>query len=245
MNVRELITLVEHKSSSYAPRTYVNAAAGDVTLVVAVDHTTAGEKCTRKAVGDDYKLFAITPRERDKLSCSRLLFAKLRKLNAKVLNIAGNGISTFAKHGATQQAVNQYVYDLLKPVAEHWKLEKIVSGGQTGTDMAGAVAAAALGIPAVLTFPKGFKQRFEDGVDVLMDEDAIYRQIEEGVAALKHVRHAPVGTKVTTDYSGKVTQHEIVERTYGISQSGVMIRVIPVIPKSMGDFVDSDWFELA
>lgn len=246
MGIRELVKLVEHKSSSYAPRTYVNAAAGDITLVVAIDHTTAGEKCTRKAVGDDNKLFAVTPRKQDKLSTSRLLFAKLRKMDAHTINVAGNGIYTFSKHGATQEAVNQYVYDILKPVADHWNIEKIVSGGQTGTDMAGAVAAVALGIPVVMTFPKGFKQRFQDGVDITQLEDMIYRQIEDGVEALKHARHANVGAVVSTDLSGDVTIHRIKAKMYSaVSQSGTMLQVSPAVPKThegVNTWIDSDWF---
>lgn len=241
---RKLIKLVEHKSSSYGPRTYVNAASGDITIALAVDHTTAGEKCTRKAVGDPDKLFAITPRERDRVEVSRMLFSKMRRMDAHNLNVAGNGIYTLSKHGVSQQAVNQYVFDLLKPVADHWEIKLIVSGGQTGVDMAGAVAAAALGIPAVLTFPKGFKQRFEDGVDIEQTEETIYRQIEEGVAALKDARHVNVGAYVQTDYSGIVTSHKVVAKEYSRSQSGVVFQLSPPVRKSGGAdaWIDSDWF---
>ena len=43
-----MIELLEHTSSSYGPRTWHNAAQG-VTLAVAVDFSTAGEKLTTKA----------------------------------------------------------------------------------------------------------------------------------------------------------------------------------------------------
>ena len=42
-----MLILKEHKSSSYAPRTYYNAAQG-VTLAVAVDHNTAGRGVHKK-----------------------------------------------------------------------------------------------------------------------------------------------------------------------------------------------------
>ena len=220
-----------------------------MTIAMAVDHNTAGERCTRKAVdstrGRD-ALFAITPRERDKLAISRLLYAKVRNKGARVLNIAGNGIYTLSKEGITQQAINQYVYDILRPVVAHWEFDCFVSGGQTGVDMAGAVAAAALGLPATLTFPLGYKQRFEDGVDVCMTPDQIYKQIEDGVAALKHARHAPVGVFVRTNFSGSETTHKVVERLQMQSQSGVGFRVTPAVPKSGGEgaWIDSDWFEV-
>lgn len=43
-----MLHIAQHKSSSYAPRTYANASQG-VTLAVAVDFNTAGERLTTKA----------------------------------------------------------------------------------------------------------------------------------------------------------------------------------------------------
>lgn len=103
----------------------------------------------------------------DKLKCSRLLYSTLKKTGCRVVNVAGNGIYHFKELGVTQEDINQYVYDILKPVAQHIELEKIVSGGQTGADIAGLVAAVALGVYAVGTYPKGFKMRYEKGVDTL------------------------------------------------------------------------------
>lgn len=48
-----MLTILEHKSSSYAPRTYENAAKADVTIAIAVDYNTAGERLTHKAAGGE------------------------------------------------------------------------------------------------------------------------------------------------------------------------------------------------
>lgn len=53
------------------------------------------------------------------------------------------------------------------------------------------------------------------------------------------------GLVVTTDYSGKITEHKIVARMHDCpSQSRIMFQVTPAVPKSGGkdSFIDSDWF---
>ena len=161
------LTIIEHKSSSYAPRTYHNASQG-VTLAVAVDFNTAGERLTHKASngkivqvqwGTDYD------------SAARELYKMLRKHQCHVLNIAGNSIATLSKHGVSQIEANQFIYDVVKLVNTHWKLDRIVSGGQTGMDVAGLVTGVALGIETIGTWPKGMLIRLETGKDISWSED--------------------------------------------------------------------------
>lgn len=159
-----MITLLEHKSSSYAPRTYHNAAQG-VTLAYAVDHSTAGEKLTQKAAGD--KIVKVDALHTfDHLQPARDLYAMLKKHDCHVVNVAGNGIYTFAKHGYGQRNVNQAINDILYTVNQHWPIHHVVSGGQTGADLAGLIAAAHMDIDCTGMWPKGFKMRFADGIDV-------------------------------------------------------------------------------
>lgn len=161
-----MINLQEHSSSSYAPRTWHNASQG-VTLAVAVDFSTAGEKLTTKAaqkngiVHLDARNFAT-----GWLPAARELYAKLKDKDLHVINVAGNGIYTYQKHGFTQEGVNNMVRLVLEKVSEHWKIEHVVSGGQTGSDFAGLVSAAKLDIPCTGTWPRGFKMRYSDGIDV-------------------------------------------------------------------------------
>ncbi len=100
------------------------------------------------------------------------------------INIAGNGIYTLHKHGLNQAYVNELVYNVLKIALKDGTLKRIYTGGQTGVDLAGAVAGYALGIPTEVTLPKGFKQRFADGIDVDGTEDSIREQIYNGVKQL-------------------------------------------------------------
>jgi hypothetical protein len=160
-----MINLKEHSSSSYAPRTYHNAAQG-VTLAIAADFNTAGERLTTKAANGmivhlDAKKFTT-----DWLPAARKLYKMLTSNDIRVVNVAGNGIYTLNKHGITQITMNDMVRQVLHQIDTHWPLEHVVSGGQTGADLAGLIAAAKIGIPCTGMWPKGYKMRFEDGVDV-------------------------------------------------------------------------------
>ncbi len=178
-----MIELKEHKSSSYAPRTYHNASQG-VTLAVAVNHYTAGEKLTQKAAGD--KIVKIDYfHGMDELYPARALYVMLKKQECPVVNVAGNGIYTLATKGVTQKDINQYVYNILKKVHEHLPLSCIVSGGQTGADLAGLVAGYKLGIQTTGMWPNGYKMRFEDGKDVNMNKEEILKMIIEYAEELK------------------------------------------------------------
>lgn len=177
------LIIKEHKSASYAPRTYHNASQG-VTLAIAVDFTTAGEKLTHKAANG--KIVQVDWfNTLDKLYPARVLYSMLKKHNCHIVNVAGNGIYTLSKHGVTQGEANQYVFDILSLVHHHWPITQIVSGGQTGMDIAGLVAGVALGIETIGTWPKGYKMRFEDGKDVDLSEEWIYNYIVTQVAELE------------------------------------------------------------
>lgn len=158
-----MIYIREHTSSSYAPRTWHNAAQG-VTLAYAVDHTTAGEKLTQKA--SKGKIVMVHAGEHDDLMAARALYITLKHYDCHVINIAGNGIYTFAKHGFSQQNVNDAIYNILNHLQPHWRIDHIVSGGQSGADLAGLIAAQRLGVDCTGMWPKGYKMRFEDGKDV-------------------------------------------------------------------------------
>lgn len=156
------LTIQEHSSNKYTPRTYANAKSAELTVAIAADFTTAGEKCTHRAAGDNYLplWYFTTP-----LLASRELYKACKRFNVKTLNVAGNGIYTLEKYNLTQKEVNQRVYDIISLVHKHYPIEKIISGGQTGVDMAGLVTAVKLGIPCVGTLPKGFIMRDSGGVD--------------------------------------------------------------------------------
>jgi hypothetical protein len=159
------LTVNEHKSQSYAPRTYHNAAQG-CTLAIAVDFNTAGERLTHKAAKGKIVQQEFNIIFWDEAIPARKLYSMLKKYDCHTVNIAGNSIYTLQKKGVTQKEANQYVYDILKLVNTHWPITKVVSGGQTGMDMAGLVAGVALGLETEATYPKGFLMRLVDGTDV-------------------------------------------------------------------------------
>lgn len=132
-----MLEIVEHPSAGYKPRTLHNAQQADATIAFAVDFSTAGEKLTRKAAGDKY---LAVPLGTDTLDAARSIFRFLRERHAGVLNIAGNGIYALSSHEWTQWACNAYIHFIISKVHEHRPIGQILTGGQTGVDLAGAVA---------------------------------------------------------------------------------------------------------
>lgn len=179
----EGVTVVEHPVFGYRDRTLHNAKA-DVTMALAVDFTTAGERLTAKAAG---KKLVQQPLGAKSSVIAEAVIAHMKKLEAKSLNVAGNGIYTLAEKGLTQEQVNDQVYKVLYRVHKAVGIEKIVTGGQTGVDIAGAIAARKLGIPVEVTMPKGFLQRNAAGKDLRHTQAEIMKQIEDGAKALKTI----------------------------------------------------------
>jgi hypothetical protein len=169
-----MLTIIQHSSPNYPPRTYFNATNSDITLAFAIDFSTAGEKLTKRAAGERY--FAASLLD-DPIETARTIYRELRRREARTVNIAGNGIYTMAKHGWTQEAINAHLYDIFSPVHSHWQITKILSGGQTGIDIAGIIVAQALRIPATATLPYGFIQRGLDNKDFSRSENSIKLEV--------------------------------------------------------------------
>ena len=173
----------EHEKSGYRDRTIDNARSAALTAAFAVDFETAGERLTRRGAGESY---LACPLSDDPTNAARAIYRRLRNggTAAPTINIAGNGMHTLHKHGWTQERANGYVFEALAKVHEHWPIGRIISGGQTGIDTAGIVAARAIGIPATALLPRGFVQRDRDGADAPMDPAEIRRRIIEWSTAL-------------------------------------------------------------
>jgi predicted Rossmann-fold nucleotide-binding protein len=99
---RDLYGMVEHMSESYAPRTYANAAAADVTIRIAANFGSAGEICTAKAiaragtVSADISVYNFcSVRDADIAAAVRLV-QELAGLTGRpvVINFAGNSERT-------------------------------------------------------------------------------------------------------------------------------------------------------
>ncbi|AUR87503.1 hypothetical protein NVP1101O_092 [Vibrio phage 1.101.O._10N.261.45.C6] len=173
------LTICEHKSPSYVPRTWHNASSADLTVAFAVDFDSAGERLTKKAALETSGNYIHFDLRSDPVVCARHLYVKMKQGDFKTLNIAGNGVYTTMRYGFNQNKVNQFVLDVLTPVHEHITIEHIVSGGQSACDLAGGIASIILDIPCVMTYPKGYLQRWEDGKDVTMKKDVVLKMISK------------------------------------------------------------------
>ena len=173
------IDFQEEPTEGYKNRTVKNASA-DATIALAYDFTSAGEKLTKSSVIDQNKKYIplSIPKKTDTSDVNNasiktqidIIVNALNSVNAKTLNIAGNGIYTMKDAGWNQEEVDLMTYRILKGVLESPNLKnKIVSirsGGQTGFDEAGAKAGIMLGIPTSILAPKGWKFRNESGTDI-------------------------------------------------------------------------------
>lgn len=148
--------IVEHSSDLYKPRTLHNAQSADLTVAFAIDFTTAGERLTKKAANWRYVAISLNM---ESIEAARILYKACRHFNVSTLNVAGNGIYSLAEFGWTQESLNQWIFDVIALVHKHRPFDKIISGGQTGVDLAGGVAAESLSVTCVMTLPKGLIQR--------------------------------------------------------------------------------------
>lgn len=175
------LRLLQHHSSSYAPRTAINATSGALTVAFAEDFDTVGERLTKRMAG---ALYVDIPLSWEPVDAARRLFKAMRYHSLSSLNVAGNGIYTLQDKW-TQGDVNKWVFEVLSTVNAHLPIESVRSGGQTGADMAGLTAAYAIGIPEVIGFfPRGFIQRGGDKVDREHTSEEIRRQILLSAEAL-------------------------------------------------------------
>lgn len=219
------VTVSEHPSSGYRARTKYNADSADVTIAFAADYRTAGEQLTASVAGNKYVRF-----EGSMSDFIEAIVKKLRSVNGTSLNVAGNGIYTWTKHGKTQEQINKAMYDVLKLVNKYVPLSKIVTGGQTGSDIAGAIAARALGIPVEVTMPQGFLQRDAASKDSRHTREDILKQIEDGAAQLKDVAETKPETKPAVQ-----TNQRTVERRAQITRA-----MLKAEPDTLFLFGDND-----
>lgn len=166
----------EFPASGYAGRTRENARA-DLTVAIAANFGTAGEKLTRRVVQENGKAYLGLPYADVRKGEMEPVLEAVKALNQLgerlgqgeiSLNIAGNGLYTL--RGGSQEDVDEGIHAFLKAVVEHpglrVRIASVRSGGQTGVDEAGVKAARRLGIPALVVAPKGWVFRGADGVDI-------------------------------------------------------------------------------
>ena len=156
----------------YPQRRKENIDLSDVTIALAKDFSTAGEKGTKRDAGNKYigrnLTMGLTPKKLAE-SIYKDLKAKKKTKNIKI-NIAGNGIYSLSE---SQEYYNDFVTEVIKELQNLGiTISEIRSGGQTGIDEAGIIAAQRLGIPAVVHGTKDWAFRGKDGKDVKGNEKA-------------------------------------------------------------------------
>lgn len=157
--------------SSYSIRTRENAEWSDITLALAENFSTAGEKLTQRVAGNKYVPYSLSSSNDPEAIADgiyRELVAKGKTSELK-LNIAGNGIYTLSE---SQEYYNNLLTNIIAALQNKGvTISSIRSGGQTGIDEAGIIAAQRLGIPNEVHTTSDFKFRGKDNKDIA-DENA-------------------------------------------------------------------------
>lgn len=165
-----MIKFIEDQHIGYRHRTIENAKA-DATLAFAINFSSAGEVLTKNSVISQKKIYipiSLNPSKYSKEFIEDIV--KIFNDNSvKTLNVAGNGLYTL-KGFLTQYQCNEIVYRFLKEIINSPnlvnKIESIRSGGQSGVDLAGIIAAEKLGIDSTVLAPKFWKFRDKCGEDI-------------------------------------------------------------------------------
>ena len=158
------INFITIPSKNYADRTKANAEWSDITMALAEDFNTAGEKLTKTVAGNKYVSANIS---NDVSTIVNNIYNQLiskGKIKDIKLNIAGNGIYSLKD---TQSQYDTKLIDIIKGLqAKGVTISEIRSGGQTGIDEAGAKAGQFLNIKTTITSTSDFKFRNKQGVDI-------------------------------------------------------------------------------
>jgi hypothetical protein len=178
-----MITFIEHPDPKYIGRTIQNVAASDITFAFAFNFNTPGEKLTKYTCKQYQKIYVpVSLRDLSNIPERAASIRSKIRLEDKewiVINIAGNGLHSLAKHNFNQQKVDLFVYAMLKAVLlDTYDIIGARNGGQTGADEAGGKATARLGIKTMICAPKGWMFRDIDGKDI-RDEYLFKKRFED------------------------------------------------------------------
>lgn len=159
-------------NNSYPSRTRENANWSDITIALAQDFNTAGERLTKNAAGNKYVSFTLAAESNDASEIAENLYNQIRtkgKTDNLKINIAGNGIYSMKQ---SQSYYNDLMTQILMKLQDMGvTISEIRSGGQTGIDEAGIIAAQRLGIPNEVHSTANFMFRDKSGKDI-SDEQA-------------------------------------------------------------------------
>lgn len=175
-NIEPVIS--EDQESCYQSRTAKNAEWSDITLAFAVDVNSPGELETKAAAGDKFLSFEIPDRDETITETSYVKGLVSEVVSAIVshpsypdlcrqgikLNIAGNRLSVLARHGISQDGMDNLLLSVMKGLLKsNIPIAEVRSGGQSGVDEAGIHAAQDCSLPCSILCPKGFRFSTAEG----------------------------------------------------------------------------------
>lgn len=168
--------IMEDSARNYAHRTWANAAWSDITLALATDFSSPGEITTRRAAGDKYLRYQLTRNLNKLLTFDRDGEREVKKIVQMIqnhscykeegirLNIAGNGLVTLLKSGVDTQSVAAFIGMIFSACKQEGvEILEVRSGGQSGVDEAGIIAAQRNKVKCSILAPKGFRWRDKKG----------------------------------------------------------------------------------
>ena len=183
-------------NNSYPSRTRENANWSDITIALAQDFNTAGERLTKNAAGNKYVSFTLAAESNDASEIAENLYNQIRtkgKTDNLKINIAGNGIYSMKQ---SQSYYNDLMTQILMKLQDMGvTISEIRSGGQTGIDEAGIIAAQRLGIPNEVHSTANFMFRDKSGKDI-SDEQAFKNRF---LSSTKWARTAETANHITSD----------------------------------------------
>ena len=168
--------IVEDSARNYGHRTWANAAWSDITLALATDFSSNGEITTRRAAGDKYLRYQLNRTLKKMITFNQDGEREAKKVALMIknhscykddgirLNIAGNGLVTLLKSGVDTQTVAVFIRNIFTACEDEGvKILEVRSGGQSGVDEAGIIAAQRNKMRCSILAPKGYRWRDKKG----------------------------------------------------------------------------------
>lgn len=211
-------------NNSYPSRTKENADWSDITIALAQDFNTAGERLTKKVAGSKYVSSILSDDSNSASEIAEKLYNQIKnkgKINNLKINIAGNGIYSMSQN-------QSYYNDLLTQVLGDLQdrgvtISEIRSGGQTGIDEAGIIAAQRLGIPNEVHSTANFMFRDKSGKDI-SDEQAFKNRFnsrgDKSEEDHSDKTRFSLGKTSVKSYSGDITPNDNTIFVFGSNPEG-------------------------
>lgn len=162
-------------SPSYSVRTRENAEWSDITIALAQNFNSKGEEATKRHAGNKYISHELQRDNDPEVIATNIyneMVAKGKTKDVK-LNIAGNGIYDLT---GSQEYYNDLMTAVIsKLLNKGVTISAIRSGGQTGIDEAGIIAAQRLGIPSEVHSTMDYRFRVGPGANYDISDEVKFK----------------------------------------------------------------------